>query len=292
MTPLLSNAVLSRLERMRINATRRFTNASRGENLAGRGGASIEFADYRNYVAGDDVRYVDWNAFARLNRPYLKIYRREEELHVVILVDASSSMDFEGKLTMARSLAAAFGMMGLLGTERVSVYTFNEPGATPGMLRPCRGRASLMSLFAFLEGVEGGGESLIDTDIEGFLRHHIGRGVAVVLSDFLTTGDMPRAFNQLYSSGLEIFACQILGPSELDPELVEDARFIDCETTQVLDVSASSDLLALYHEYRRAYEANLSLLCRQRCGRFLTVSAADPLDWVLFDFFRRKGWLV
>ena len=121
LTPLLPNEVLSRLELLRLNASRRFTNKSRGEHTTGRGGSSTEFSDFRHYAPGDDVRFVDWNIFARLHRPYLKLYEQEEELHVAILVDASSSMLFGDKLDRARQLAAAFGVLGLLGRERVSV---------------------------------------------------------------------------------------------------------------------------------------------------------------------------
>src|SRR5258708_19908131 len=93
-TSLLDNDVLARLEKMRLMPRRRLTNRSRGEHHAAKGGTSTEFADYRDYVAGDDVRYVDWNIFPRLERPYVKFYRHEEQLHVVTIVDASSSMQF------------------------------------------------------------------------------------------------------------------------------------------------------------------------------------------------------
>src|SRR5215204_476465 len=96
-TSLFDNQTLSRLERLRIRPRQRRPNRSRGEHLHGKGGTSTEFTDYRDYVAGDDVRFVDWNTFARLNRPYLKLYKHEEEMHVVVIIDASSSMQFDGK---------------------------------------------------------------------------------------------------------------------------------------------------------------------------------------------------
>ena len=106
-TSLLTNQELDRLARLRLNATRRFTNRARGEHLAAKGGTSTEFCDFRDYSPGDDARFVDWNIFARINRPYLKQFHMEEEMHLVLLVDASTSMDFEGKLEMAkRSLTA------------------------------------------------------------------------------------------------------------------------------------------------------------------------------------------
>src|SRR5690606_34690819 len=136
-TSLFENRVLGRVERLRLNPIRRNTNKMRGEHLRGRSGQSIEFADYRNYAAGDDVRFVDWNIFARLRRPYLELYQREEEMHVTVLIDASKSMTFENKLERAKQLGAAMGVMGLMNLERVSVYSFNQRGNDIGRFPPC-----------------------------------------------------------------------------------------------------------------------------------------------------------
>ena len=292
-TSLLDNQVLSQVERMRINAIRRLTNRSRGEHLSGKGGSSIEFSDYRDYVEGDDIRFVDWNIFSRLHRPYMKLYHQEEEMHVVVVVDASSSMLFEQKLDKAKQIAAAFAVMGLFNAERVSVYVVNrvDKGA-PGQLPPCTGRVNMRKVFAFLEAIEGGGDAPLEEGLEAILRDHRGRGVIVLLSDFLTYGDLQRPFNRLFSGGLEIFAVQILGPTEIDPEVTGDLRFVDCETANTLDISAAGSLIGLYQEHLAAYKRKLETLCRQRNGRMLSVSAADATDWLLFDLFRRRGWVV
>ena len=291
LTPLLSNKVLDGLERLRIASRRRFTNKSRGEHLSGKGGRSTEFSDYRDYAPGDDTRFVDWNAFARLNRPYMKVYRQEEEMHVVILVDASASMGFEGKLHLAKSLGAAFGIMGLLGDERVSAYAFNGSEGPVARLSPCVGRASLPRLLRFFEAVEAGGDAPVELAVETFLRRHTGRGVAVVLSDFLTFGDLGRALNLLWSSGLEAFGLQILSPSEIEPELDGDLRLVDCESQATLDVGAGGGLLEFYREHRLAYEGRVAGLCRQRGGRFASISSAGGVERVLFDLLRRRGWV-
>jgi uncharacterized protein (DUF58 family) len=290
-TTLFSNAVLSRLERLRINTQRRFTDRRRGEHIAGRSGTSNEFSDYRDYVAGDDVRFVDWNIFARLHRPYLKLYHQEEEMHVAVLVDASASMQFDGKLERARQLAAAFAVMGLFGTEKVSVHAFNALGASLSSIGPCRGRANLSTVLSFVEGIAGGGDEPVDQAVEEFLKRHSGRGVAIILSDFFTFGELHRTFNRLFSAGQEIHAVQILAPAELDPELTGDTRLVDSETSATLDVSFNADLLALYHEYLESLSRDLWALCRRRAGRFLSASSAEPLNDILFDRMRRGGWL-
>ena len=289
-TSLLSNRDLDRLARLRINANRRFTNRSRGDHLAAKGGTSTEFCDFRDYSPGDDVRFVDWNIFARINRPYLKQFHMEEEMHVVLLVDASTSMNFDGKLALALQIAAAFGTVALRGAEKVSVYCLgNGSSAT---LRPCSGRMSVGKLYTFLEGIAGGGDVPVDVGMESFLRKHRGRGVVIALSDFLTGGDLRRAFNLVNSAGLEIFALQILGASELAPEVTGDFRLVDSETDGMLDISNAAALMTLYHEYRVAHEAQLAALCQQRSGRFATTSAAEPFERLFFETLRRKGWVM
>lgn len=291
MTSLLSNATLARIERMRLNPNRRRTNRSRGEHLSGKGGASIDFVDYRDYVAGDDIRNVDWNIFARLQRPYLKLYAHEEEMHVVVLIDCSSSMKEEQKFERARQLAAAFAIMGVYGGERVSIYACYQSGAAPVMLTGLQNRTTLRRVLPFLESLQPGGDSTIEDSVDSVLRMHRGRGVVVVLSDFLTFGDITRPFNLLHGAGLEIFGIQLLGPSEISPDLSGDVRFVDCETGQTLDVSSARELLGLYHEHRLALEQHLETQCRRRDGRFVSLCSDELLEPILNDTLLRKGWI-
>lgn len=292
LTRLLPNAVLDRLERLRIVPRGRRSNRSRGEHLTGKGGTSTEFCDYRDYTPGDDTRFVDWNIFARLHRPYLKQFHQEEERHVVLLIDASASMRFEEKLDRARQLAAAFGMMGLLSHERVSIYASHQADHAPERLPPCRGRANLRRLFEFIEGVDGSGDAPLERAIELLLKFHTGRGVCLILSDFLTLGDLRRSFNMLYATGLEPMGLQILGPREIEPDVTGDIRLVDSETQHMLDVSSAADLLALYQEYRLRLQDELTTLCQRRAGRFESVSSLETAEAVLLDRLRRRGWIA
>jgi uncharacterized protein (DUF58 family) len=276
---------------MRLHPQRRLTNRSRGEHLSGKGGSSTDFADYRDYAVGDDMRYVDWNIFARLHRPYIKQFQHEEELHVTLLIDASTSMVFDGKLQRACQLAAAFGVMGLLNVERVSAYAIHQQEGQPWRLPPGTGRTKMRSLFQFLEQVEGGGDTPIEKAIETMLRFHRGRGIAIILSDFLTFGDLTRSLNMLYSSGLEVWGLQILGESELNPDVEGDLRFVDSETGETLDVTNAAELLDVYQDHRRWLSEHLDQQCRRRSGRFAAVSTGDSLEHILFDRLCRLGWV-
>jgi uncharacterized protein (DUF58 family) len=290
-TALLDNSVLSKLERLRLDPLRRQTVHSRGEHLTGKGGNSTEFSDFRDYVPGDDVKNVDWNIFARLNRPYVKLYRHEEEMHVVLLIDASSSMLFEGKLELAKQLAAACGLMGLMNNERVSVYAFNQSGSKPQQLPPCSGQVSRRRLFQFIEGIQGGGDRPVEVAVDAVLRQHKGRGIVILLSDFLTFGDLAPAFNSLFRSGLEIHGVQILSELELSPELSGDIRLLDSETGETLDITGAAELYGLYHEHLNWQEQKLTSECQKRSGRFIRVSSSTSVETILFDTWRRKGWL-
>ena len=263
-TTLFDNALLSQIERMRMKPIRRLTNRSRGEHLSGKGGSSTDFADYRDYAAGDDLRYVDWNIFARLRRPYIKQFQHEEEMHVVLLVDASTSMLFEDKLLRAKQMAAAFGIMGLLNVERVSAYGVHSQPDRPWMLPPGAGRTRIRQLLAFFEQLEGGGNVPIEKAIETMLRFHRGRGVAIIISDFLTFGDISRPMNMLFSSGLEVWGLQVLAESEINPNVQGDLRFVDSETQETLDITNASELLNVYHDQRLWLQQNLDTMCRSR----------------------------
>lgn len=291
-TTLFDNHTLNVIERMRLRPIRRLTNRSRGEHLSGKGGSSTDFADYRDYAAGDDLRYVDWNIFARLRRPYIKQFQHEEEMHVVVLVDASTSMLFEDKLLRARQLAAAFGIMGLLNVERVSTYAIHSRQGQPWMLPPGSGRTRIRQLLGFLEQVEGGGDTPIEKAIETMLRFHRGRGVAILLSDFLTFGDLSRPMNLLFSAGLEVWGIQILAESEINPNVQGDLRFVDSESQETLDITNASELLNVYQDQRLWLQQTLDTMCRSRQGRFLSVNSASSLTSILFDQLCRQGWIL
>jgi len=291
LTTLLDNQVLTRLERLRLQPNRRKTNRTQGEHASGKGGSSTEFADYRNYVPGDDVRFVDWNIFARLNRPFMKLYQYEEVMHVAILVDGSNSMKFEGKFERGCQLAAALGLTALMGVERISAYVVGASSDPPRVMPPASGRASMRRLFDFFERAECGGDAPIDAAVEAMLRRHRGKGLAIIVSDFLTPASLARPFNLLYSAGLEIFALQVLGPTEIDPELTGDLRLVDSEHGGTVDVSSIGELHGIYHDHRERLEEHVRRQCRMRNGRFVSINSEAPIEWVLFDLLQRQGWL-
>lgn len=290
-TSLFPNTLLARAERLRLMPHRRRTNRTQGEHHTGKGGTSTEFSDYRDYVAGDDVRFIDWNIFSRLNEPYLKLYQHEEEMRIVCIVDASDSMNFEGKFDLARQLAAVFTTIALASREKASAYVCGPIDQPPMILPPCAGRSSRSKVLKFYESLKPGGQMPMERTIDEALKRHRGKGIAVLVSDFLTFGSVEASLNRLHASGLEPFCIQILSPSELDPDIEEDVRFVDMEYQQTLDVSAMKDLLTMYQEQLWKLEQRLAAACRQRGGRFVSVSSDLPVEQVVVDYLIRGGWL-
>jgi uncharacterized protein (DUF58 family) len=294
---LLGHGLIARLERLRVRAVGGRTARGRGEHLAGRGGASTDFVDYREYVAGDDLRYVDWNIFARLQKPFLKQFRREEERHLVIVVDASRSMAAEGKDARAKQLAAAFAVAGIAGGDKVSMWCTAAPGpadAAGAALRlpPCQGRPFLRRALAAAEGIgPGAGSATFDRVVERAMGRHTGRGIAILISDFLG-GDLRRLLSRIAANGLEPHALQVLSPTELDPALSGDLRLVDSETGDLVDVSDIGDLLHLYHAQREALQEAVAQGCTVRQGRAIVADSGADLEEFLLGTLRRRGWLA
>jgi uncharacterized protein (DUF58 family) len=265
---------------------------SRGEHLAGRGGASTDFADYRDYQPGDEIRNVDWNIFARLHRPYLKIFRLEEERHVSVLIDCSASMDWFDKLKRAQQLASVFATAALIGGERLSVHLAGLESGKTVQLPPVRGRRSLRRALSFIETAKPGGSVPPEAMVDAMLTHHRGRGICLWCSDFLSGGDLDRAFGRLAAAGLECFAAQVLSEEERDPELAGDLRLVDAETGAHLDVSGAGVIYQVYREQVGSFTEGLASILAKHRGRYGTFDPAEPLAQQVADRLIRRGWLA
>src|SRR5438876_4491684 len=183
--PLLDPQFLARLEQLELVSRKIFLGRMKGERRSKRRGQSVEFMDFRNYVVGDDLRFLDWNLFARLDRLFLRLFLEEEDLHFHILIDNSLSMDFgtPTKLHFARQVAAALAFIGLVNMDRVVIEAFNE--RLTQSLPAVRGRRSFFRVLDFLQKLEPAGPSNLREALRGFSIKSSGKGVVVLLSDFM-----------------------------------------------------------------------------------------------------------
>jgi uncharacterized protein (DUF58 family) len=284
---LFDEGFLRRLEQLELASRRLTAGRMKGERRSVRRGQSVEFADYRNYAAGDDLRQLDWNVYARLERLFIKLFVEEEEVTVHVLVDASRSMDFgePNKLTFARRAAGALAYLGLAHLDRVSVAFLGEGRAVT--LRPLRGKARVFEVFKFLSEPRPErltGLAAAARDYAGRLR---GRGPLILVSDLLDPGYLD-ALRDLAGTRCQLSVLHVLAPEELDPEVPPDARLVDNETGQGIEVTGDDDLVDRYRTRLGEWQDEIATFCARRGGAYVSVPSDLDLADLLFDVMRRR----
>jgi uncharacterized protein (DUF58 family) len=302
---LLPPELLRRLEQFQLLAARRAKSSAKGERRSRARGQSVEFADYRNYVPGDDFRYLDWNLYGRLDRLFLKLYEEERELPVRIFLDASESMTFgePRKFDFARQVAAAVGYVALCGFDRVSVIPFPEPGgaggaddaqlftlnsqlALRGALRSVRGKKSAMQYFQNLSALTAGGAANLNQALRRSALEARQAGVAAVLSDFLDPAGYEAGLSALVGRGFQVNAVQILAPEELNPMTYGDLRLVDAETGGLQEVTFGRFRLKAYQQTVQNFVQRLRAFCTARGINFFTASSDTDLQQLLLKQLR------
>lgn len=291
---LITPDLLRRLEQLELVSRRRARSQGKGERLSRARGQSVEFADFRNYTHGDDLRYLDWNLYGRLDRLFVKLYEEERELPVTLFLDASESMNFgePEKFGLARRIAAAIGYVAVCGFDRVSVVPFpeheEERMARMG-LRRIRGRAAAFRFFDQLGRLSAYGRA----DLNGVLRREALQsrraGRAVVLSDFLDPAGYEAGLRALVGRGFEVYAVQILSPQEWAPDHFGDLRLIDAETGTSQEVTFGRHRLKAYQEAVERYVMQLRGFCQRKGIAFSSVRSDHPLDDLLLKGLKVGG---
>ncbi len=299
MAALLTPKLLLSLERLELRSARRSRSSARGERSSRARGQSVEFADYRNYVQGDDFRYLDWNLYGRLEKLFLKLYEEERELPVRIFLDASESMSFgePSKLDFARQVAAAIGHVALCGFDRVSVTVFPEAVARPeelvarARLRRVRGRKSAPAYFQHLATLEPSGPANLNSALRRAALEARGTGLAVVLSDFLDPAGYESGLAALVARGFQTTVIQVLAPEELSPGFFGELRLVDAETGATQEVTFSKHRLKAYRRGLDRFVGGLRDYCAARGLKFFSVSSAASLeDFLLKEMRRAEVW--
>ena len=285
---------MKRLEQLQLLARRRSKSTAKGERRSGARGQSVEFADYRTYVPGDDLRRIDWNLFGRLERLFLKLYEEERELPVTIYLDSSESMSFGrvSKFDFARQVAAAVGYVALCGFDRITVEPFplaDDQAGLVGELRAVRGRRSAMRFFDNLNRLKAGGTADFNHALRLGAMKHRAQGVIVVLSDFLDPAGYEDGLKSLASRGSEVHAVQILAPEELEPSSYGDLRVIDSETGAEQEVTFGKYRLKSYRATVQNYCRRLQEYCRARGIRYQLAQSDTPIDDLLLKAMRTGG---
>lgn len=292
---LLDAGLMSRIGQLDIVSRKIFAGKLQGERRSKRRGQSVEFADFRQYVHGDDLRFVDWNIFGRLDRLFLKIFLEEEDLSLMIAIDTSASMDWgdPNKLLFAQRLAMALGYIGLVNHNRVTLAAFGGEGGMQ-RLSNLRGRRKTSEMGRWLLGIRPGGADTFEDAMRTLALSRQGRGVMLVISDFLLKGGYEKGLRYCAGRGYDLWCIQTLAPQELDPTahgLAGDYRLVDAEDRDEAEVTASVGLVEQYRANLGAWCAGLRDFAIRRSIMHLVVDTSTNMDALLLEYLRRRGML-
>lgn len=288
---LFDETTLRKLNRLALVAGRIRPGSLKGERRSTKRGSGIEFADYRSYVAGDDLRRLDWNVYARLDRPFVKLREEEEDLAVHILIDASQSMNWgegrQNKFDHARHLAAALGSIALASGDPLRIALLRNSAATSEIA--ARGQPHLLRVLKSLEGQEPFGATDLDSALRAYALAARRPGLAILISDLFSPAGYTSGLAQLQSRGYEAIVIHLLAPDELDPQLAGDVRLIDIETGRAQEIALDGGLRESYRRRVRAWIDEARAYCRRRGIRYLELCTDRAWDEAVLYDMRKAG---
>lgn len=285
---LLTPEFLRKIERMSLVAKRMFPGQLRGERRSTKRGASVEFADYRNYTIGDDFRRVDWNVYARLEKLFLKLFVEEEDLHVYVLLDASRSMGFgsPSKLLYGKRVAAALSYIALANLDRVGLAALNDGAAS--VLSPKRGKQSAFGVFDYLKSVRSAGETNLSASLREFSLKTSQPGLAIVISDFFDK-DYEKGIFALLSRRFEVTMVHVLDQEEVTPTVVGDLLLIDSETDDRREITITQTLLRRYQQRLAEFLGGIETFSTRYGCNYVRVTNQSAFEDMVLSYLRRRG---
>ena len=286
---LLDPDFMTRLEQLEIISRKIHASRHKGERKSKRKGESAEFADYRNYVVGDDIRHIDWNIYARLEKLFMKLFLEEEELNVSVLLDVSQSMEYgePRKLLYGKRVTAAMAYLGLCNYDRVNLYAFND--RVVRQLDGLRSRRTMPRVIKFLQDLPAEGRSHLAVAAKEFAMRHTQKGVVLVVSDFLDKGGFEAGLRYLVGRQLDIYVLQVLSQQEMEPDLAGDLKLLDCEDEDVAEITVSRLLLNKYKANLRAYCESIRDYCNRRGIVYLMTPTTHPFETLVLNYLRQRG---
>jgi len=288
---LLTPAFMSQLDQLDILSRKLLAGKMKGERRSKRRGQSVEFADFRNYVVGDDLRFIDWNIYARLDKLFLKLFLEEEDLSLYVLLDVSKSCDYgqPNKALYLKQVAAALGYIGLVNYNRVNIVAMSDRvvAETGGM----RGRRKVAQMIDFIADLPVGGASHFAAACKRFALANRNKGVCVVLSDFYDKSGFETGLRFIAGGRYDLFAVQALSPQEIEPELAGDLKLKDIEDADLAEVSITAPLMKQYKATLNAYCLALKEYVTRRGGTYLFTSTAVGFETLVLNYLRERRLL-
>jgi uncharacterized protein (DUF58 family) len=285
---VFDEAFLRQLERLMLVTRQAVHGGMKGVRRSTKRGQSVEFADYRNYSLGDDLRSLDWNVFARLEKLFVKLFIEEEDVTVHVLLDGSASMDTgaPSKLLFGKRAAAALAYVGLASYDRVNMAVLQ--GRAARRMPAVRGTGRVFRVLSDLSAVQPHDGP---TDLAAAARHYAAqitqRGPLLLISD-LFDPQAERAIAELAGTRCQVAVLHTLSPDELDPPLEGDLTLVDRETRGQVNVTVDLATLDRYKERLSEWQAGLERTCSRRGAAYLPISTTLPLADLVFAELRRR----
>jgi len=290
-TGLLDEGFLQKLELLSMAMRRPVHGQLKGVHRSRRVGSGMVFTDFRPYSAGDDIRHIDWGIYLRMDRLILKLFEEEADLPIYLLVDASRSMDHgtPSKLDYARKLAAALCYVGLLNHDRVNLVSFAD-GAVQA-LPARRGKSQAPQAFRFLESIQPGRQTGLQSALRRFFGSPRTRGLVVVISDFLDPEGIEPGFALLRRFRHDVAAVHVIGTEEREPRLPEEVVLVDAEDGSATELDATPSLLEAYRKAFQRHEREVEGYCRKYGWAYVQAPTEIPFEDLTLKLMREQGLL-
>jgi len=275
----LSPQFIQKLEKLRIVSKKVFPGRFKGEHRSPKRGTSVEFADYRVYQHGDDLRHVDWNIYARSDKLFVKLFTEEENLDISFLVDVSQSMTFgePSKLNYACLIIAALGYIGLANLDLISVTTFSN--SLESRLSQLHGKRQIHKLINFLENIGIGGETNLQSSFQQYAIDASNRsGIIVIISDFMDKNGYQIGLKKLCKKQFDLHLIHLFSSEELTPAVEGEIRLEDSETGEAKEITVNEQVLDEYRQKLEQFCKDLRSFCMKNGITYNRTATNIPIE--------------
>jgi uncharacterized protein (DUF58 family) len=294
--PLFEPGFVRTLESLTLAGRRVPSGRAAGQWRSRTSGSSVEFSDYRTYAPGDEYRRIDWNAYARLDRLFVRLYRAEEDLALTLMVDASASMAWgkpRSKGRLAAQLAGALTFIALQSGDRVELAACRDAAVTE-RLHALRGEAATWTAWRLLEALEFGGATDLNAVLATQAHYMRGAGMTVLISDLFSPGGYRQGIDALLGRRQDVLLIHVLAPDELEPpaDLVGEWRLLDSEPFPAVEATITPGVLRAYRRLLNTFTQEAADFCRRRGITYLQLRSDLDLHQLVVRTFRTAGIVI
>lgn len=295
MKSYLNDAFFSRLEALAFNLRRDLGGYFGGKHLVNTYGQTVEFADYREYMLGDDIRRIDWNLYSRFEKYFIKLFTDERQMQVQIYIDCSASMGKvnPNKGAYAIGVAAAMGYLAIHNMDKVSYHLIRGDKAE-NPFGTIVGKTAFFRAMKTLDQTEFDGDVSISKAIIGNPNTGTGDGLTIVISDFFSDEDWKKGIDYLVYKKKQILLMQVFSPDELDPTYTDRINLIDAEATDLADsrnmkLRINKSMQQAFREAVIAFYDDIGNFCKKRGAGFMALDCEKPIERQLFSELLKRG---